>query len=97
MKLTTKSKFGHLQSQEQHITDDTLKAETLNNLFASVFTKENMTNIPHQDAKHNNFLHGISIMPENVKEKVDELKKNKSAGSDGLHPQVLKELVEVLR
>ena len=46
-----------------------------------MFTDENTNNIPHLDAKHNNnLLHGISITPEKVKEKLDEFMTNNSVG-----------------
>ena len=74
------------------------KAEVLNNYFSSVFTKENLVNIP-------SFTFPRSIPPisdlidfsiTNVLKKLQKLKLNKSPGPDGLHPRVLYELADLI-
>ena len=74
------------------------KAEALNDFFSSVFTNENISNIPNLEEK--NFDHPLSsieITPEKVFKKLKKLKKNKSAGPDGFHPRVLWECAEAIK
>ena len=74
------------------------KADALNSFFTSVFTTENINNIPN--IKENKFeypLSSITITPEKVLKKLKKLKKNSSAGPDGFHPRVLWECAEALK
>ena len=73
------------------------KAETLNKFFASVFTLENLHIIPTAPTYNfDNILRTISITPEIVKEKLDNLNPNKSPGHDLWHPYLLRELSGVI-
>ena len=69
------------------------KAETLNRFFSSVFTEENLDNIPddHRDFI-GEFLDTFIISPEMVLKKLTELNPNKTPGPDGWHPFLLKQL-----
>ena len=76
-------------------TEDKDKASILNKYFASVFTKENMNNIP--DFYPNEFSNGVSISdlrvtPEAVAKKLKELDPSKAQGPDKIPARVLKEL-----
>lgn len=81
-----------LQSQEL--------VEKLNQYFASVFTDEDMSNIP--DAKllfHGNEtekLLDIVVDEDLVRKKLDGLRTDKAAGADGISPRVLVELKDVI-
>ena len=78
-------------------TSPQAKAETLNNFFASVFTIEDLNSIP--PAPTYNFedeVCSIHITPDVVKEKLQSLKPNKSAGHDKWHPYFLREIADVI-
>ena len=75
------------------------KAETLNNFFGSVFTKEDESNLP--ESKPTEWSGGkaiadIIVTPAAIEEKLSKLNINKAYGPDGIPPIVLKELRESL-
>lgn len=73
------------------------KADTLNQFFASVFTKEDMANIPQPDKKvWSSQLSTITVTEEMVRERLKEQKPGKSAGPDGIHSKVVVEAQEQL-
>ena len=73
------------------------KAETLNNFFASVFTIENLTNMPSALTYNvNEVIYSILINPEMVKKKLESLNGNKSPGHDRWHPYFLRKLADAL-
>ena len=73
------------------------KAETLNNFFASVFTTEDLLNIPDLPSRNvDDVLSHIDISPEIVRIKLENLNSNKSPGHDNWHPHALKELAGVI-
>ena len=73
------------------------KAEELNNHFRSVFISADTNTIPVP----NNYFNGvklitIEITTETVKNKLLELKDNKSPGLDEIHPYLIKKLANCL-
>eukprot|EP00061_Rhincodon_typus_P013552 g39991.t1 len=70
------------------------EAEELNNYFASVFTVEDTSNIPKIQESQGAEVSMVASTKEKVLEKLKCLKVDKSPGPDGLHPRVLKEIVE---
>ena len=73
------------------------KAETMNDFFSSVFTKENLQNIPAAPIKHvQDILTTIEITPEIVRTKLKALDPSKSPGHDKWHPHFLRELADNL-
>ena len=79
-------------------TDNKEKAEAFNDFFCSVFTDENLNNIPPVEEKNFDFpLSSVSITPDKVFKKLKSLKKNKSAGPDGFHPRVLWECADAIK
>ena len=86
-----------LRSDGSKATTAKERAEALNAFFASVFTKEDLTNLPTPPTYDiTESLFTIEITPEKVYEKLRNLKPGKSAGHDKWHPYVLKELAEEL-
>eukprot|EP00061_Rhincodon_typus_P016830 g45248.t1 len=69
-------------------------AEELNNYFASVFSVEDMSNIPKIQESRGTELSMVAITKEKVLVKLNGLKVDKLPGADGLHPRVLKEKTE---
>lgn len=90
-KLKTKPRLGDLETHDGSLTrDDETKAELLNSFFTSVFTQEDLTNIPTLEPKAvREHLRNIQITPEMILKKLLKLKSSKSAGPDGIHPKVL--------
>ena len=73
------------------------KAEALNNYFSSVFTSEDIDNIPETEYIFNSAcLTTIDINPDLVKAKLLSLNGNKSSGPDSVHPFFLKKMSNVL-
>lgn len=73
------------------------KAQTLNNFFVSVFTREDDPPQVSPDADHStDDLWDVAFKPEEVEKKLRNLNPAKSPGPDMLHPRVLKELAEVI-
>ena len=73
-------------------------ADTLNQQYSSVFTKENTSNIPDIPPKplRTQQLQSFDISEEDVMKELKLLQPNKSPGVDGIHPRVLRELAEDL-
>ena len=75
----------------------TEKAKALNDFFVSVFTKENLDNIP---GGKNDFsgecLRSFEITSDVVLKKLRELKPGKSPGPDGWHPVLLKNIADLI-
>ena len=73
------------------------KAETLNNFFASVFTVEDLTNMPSPPTYViDEVIYSILITPEVVQNKLKSLNPNKSPGHDNWHPHFLCQIADVI-
>lgn len=73
------------------------KAQVLNDFFASVFTRENLHDLPvYMDSPGRPILEHILVDYEAVHKKLRELNPNKSCGIDGIHPRVLKETADFI-
>ena len=76
---------------------DEEKAEILNQQFTSVFTKEDMDNIPEFNPHPcTSFLENINIKPSEVKKKLSKLRTDKSCGPDEVHPYILNHLADCM-
>ena len=64
--------------------------------FSSVFTTENLSNIPVFNSKSDVLIDKINVSVKDMEDALRTLNVNKSSGPDGLHPRVLKELSTVL-
>ena len=78
------------------IVDDQQGADLLNEYFCSVFTKENLENIPQPDLKfkgtENEKLLDLVISEDDVLKKLAKLRVSKSPRVDNIHPKLLFEL-----
>ena len=76
------------------VSDSKEMANLFNDYFSSVFTKENLKNIPMVDVKglgdNNGALENIDINKERVAKALGTLKMNKAAGIDGLNSSFIK-------
>ena len=76
-----------------HAMTSVSKANVLNSFFASIFTEENMNNIPNPEICYvQSELTDLSITPEIVKQKLAKLKENRACGPDLIHQKILIEL-----
>ena len=79
------------------VTNDKEKANLMNQYYSSVFTKEDMSNLPNfEERVFDHPLSEFDITPEMVKKKLEKLNPSKSPGPDGMHPRVLRELKDQL-
>ena len=92
-----KSTIGPLKDKEGNIiSGDVEKAEMLNEYFVSVFTKEDISNMPSVPMVYqgSNPLSELDITIAKVKEKIRKLDRNKAQGPDNFHPRILKETLD---
>ena len=97
-KLKTRSAIAQLMQNDGSLrTSDKDKASVLNSFFTSVFTREDMTNMPEQPEQHSvREMDSIVFTLCDVAKKLERLNPNKSTGPDGMHPKVLRELSTTL-
>ncbi|MCU7801386.1 MAG: reverse transcriptase family protein, partial [gamma proteobacterium symbiont of Lucinoma myriamae] len=97
-KSKTKESVGNLEDAEGCIrTDNTERAEILNNFFASVFTQEDATDVPEFDSRTDHLLENIEILELTVEKYIKLLKPSKSQGPDSCHPKFLIETVNQIK
>ncbi len=97
-KLKTRSKISQLSRKDCTLTQTVeQQAQVLNEFFTSVFTEEELSQIPNlENIYQNDQLENINITAEMVIKKLETLKNSKSAGPDGIHPRILKETAEAI-
>jgi len=98
-KTKSKAQIGPLRSaQDEEIVDPGDMAECFNEQFLSVFTAEDMTNIPVPEQLYkgsdNDKLVDIEISVEDVKSRLAALREDKSPGPDNFSPRLLKKISE---
>ena len=65
--------------------------------FASIFTKENLVDIPmYNKASYRNALNTVDFTEETVYDKLCRLRADKSPGVDGIYPVVFRNLANVI-
>ena len=86
--------IGTLETGSGRLAEtDQAKADALNLQFASVFTHEDLTNVPYLDkACQSKVLDDINFTSEEVLKHMQALDSDKSPGPDSLHPALLREL-----
>ena len=73
------------------------KADTLNDFFVIVFTRENKASTPApQNRRINESLVAIVLTPDMVRQKLKNLNPGKSPGHDEWHPHFLRELANFI-
>ena len=79
------------------LTDEREISECMNEFFASVFTRENLENIPSfEQIITDNSLGLLQCSVDEVTKLLKELKPHKSPGPDGIHPLILKNCADTL-
>ena len=88
-----REKIGNLLKDDGSLTKDNQeKADIFNTFFSSVFTQENLSNIPNFESRTSTTISNVEISLQDMKDKLESLNACKSPGPDGIHPRVLKEL-----
>ena len=91
-KLRTKEKIGPLRDMNGNLIEEPkLMAILLNEFFSSVFTTEDLTNIPTLECQVE-LMTDITIGAAEVQRKLQDLRTDKTPGADLIHPRLLKEL-----
>ena len=94
-----KNTIGPLKdAQDNIISSDEGMAELLNEYFASVYTEENLSEMPTPPSLCNGIepLRKINLTVERVQQKIRKLNANKSPGPDGFYPREIKEVEKEL-
>ena len=96
-KTKSKTSIGPLKnSSGELITEELGMAEELNKFFASVFTTEDVDNVPDKPLETEGSIGEIIITEKLVKDKIKNLKENSAPGPDGISPRLLKSAAEML-
>ena len=96
-KTKPKETIANLLKDDGTLTEDDIgKAKVLSDFFESVFTKEDLENIPDFTHPNTNLLTNLTICEKDLIDALKSLKVCKSPGPDGIHPRVLKELANEL-
>ena len=95
-KLKTCSGIPTLEHEGKIYKSNTDKANLLNSHFSSVFTNEDLTNIPSIQSMSVRPLTSISITRKAIADKLKNMKPTKSPGPDGISPVLLKTFSETL-
>lgn len=94
----TRSKIPILRRKDGTIATTPLeKADTLNECFSSVFTDEQLENIPDETCEFlGEYLNKFEITVEAVQEKLLKLNPGKTPGPDQWHPFFLKSIADLI-
>ena len=98
-KQKVKTGISQLKDEDGKLTDtDKETADILSSFFQTVFTKEQLGDIPMLDSKvdKDDQINEISFTTDDIAEKLRKLKTDKSPGMDGIHPKVLNECADEL-
>ena len=97
-KTSNRQSVGPLQDEKgSTISDDEKQAEMLNHFFSSVFTKEDLEDLPHLEPfSGTSTLNTTNFSEELVKEKINKLRSSAAPGPDGICPRLLQSVVDII-
>ena len=92
-KTIPKANIGNLKYNGKVAETDIEKAEILNSFLRSVYNDEDTGELPEAETTTQRYnICELRVTPQSVEDKLLNLNPNKSAGPDGLHPRILREL-----
>ena len=93
---TSRSTLPDLKRKDgTYTSDDKEKAELLNEQFISVYTEEDLSNIPEAEPLPTNTnLDNLILTQNEVKKQLKKLRTNKSCGTDKVHPYLLQKFAD---
>ena len=93
-----KPKVGPLTTDYGEVRSDPLEmADELNKYFGSVFTHEDVSNVPVKQMETEVVMPNVSITEKKICEKIFKLRKDAAPGPDNITPLFLKETVHVVK
>lgn len=96
-KLKTRTGVGNLRTKDgDELVNNSEKAEAFSSFFSDVFTREDMHSLPTINKESSVDMSDVDIDEGQVLELLNHLQPDKSPGSDGLHPRVLRECAQIL-
>ena len=98
-KMDVKYGIGPLTDEDGNvISDNKDMAQVLNQYFTTVFTDDNMDNIPESRClcSDENILKDVDVSYEAVLKKLEETDPEKAPGYDSIHPVILRKLAQQL-
>jgi hypothetical protein len=96
-KTRSRSTIGPLKdSENKTVSEDRGMAELLNKFFSSVFTREDIRNVPSAETMDAPDLETVIVTHKLVREKIRNLRPSSAAGPDSIGPLLLQELQEEL-
>jgi Reverse transcriptase (RNA-dependent DNA polymerase) len=91
-KIKVRTGIGPLKTAEGSVTANIRNmAETLNNFFSSVFTRETLHDIPTKESETDSIVENVEITVKKIVEKIDNLRVDSAPGPDGITARFLKE------
>ena len=96
--MSTRESVGPLKHNGTTVGDDSAMADILNNMFSSVFTKEDVSKIPTASLVYSGSspLTTIAFQQEIIKEKIGKLRSSSAPGPDGLTPKLLQCIDDII-
>ena len=96
-KTSNRQSVGPLKKDGKVVSDDEEQADILNQFFASVFTEEDLSNLPQLGPfEKGEPLSNVQFTEEKIKEKIEKLRSSAAPGPDGICPRVLQGVVEAI-
>ena len=88
---------GKENSEEKNMTENNRdKTDVLVDYFSSVFTKEDLVDMPDMEEQTENTLEDVIFTDRDVNARLKGLNKTKSAGPDELAPRILWEIADII-
>ena len=97
-KTSNRVSVGPLKEGNELVTDNKKMAEMLNKWYCSVFTRENLQQIPEAEQLFtgDSPLNSVNFTPDSVLKKLKKLNPNSAPGPDGLWTRIIHSTADVI-